>query len=232
MPAVTIVGAGVAGLTIGYQLSRRGYKVTIIERNGVVGGLGRTFHYGDFHFDVGPHRFHTENPRVAAFIREILLEEAIEIPRKSGARMFGKYHEWPLRPSILAAMPIKLMVRGAKDLIFKEKLPGESFEADVVNKYGRTLYEIFFEPYTRKFLFHSPSELHRDWARAGVNRAVIDKRAQSDSLWSLLKNTLMPKPVETMFIYPPHGVGRFSDLLAKSITEMGGRLVLDAAVTA
>ena len=132
MPSVTIVGAGVAGLTIGYQLSRRGYKVTVIERNDVVGGLGRTFHYGDFHFDVGPHRFHTENPRVAAFIREILLEEAIEIPRKSGARMFGKYHEWPLRPSILAAMPIKLMVTGAKDLLFKEQLPGESFEADVV----------------------------------------------------------------------------------------------------
>src|SRR4026208_1461964 len=112
MPAVTIVGAGVAGLTIGYQLSRRGYKGTIVERNSVVGGLGRTFHYGDFHFDVGPHRFHTENARCAACSREILKEEAIEIPRKSGARMFGKFHDWPLRPSILAAMPIKLMVAG------------------------------------------------------------------------------------------------------------------------
>jgi len=231
MPAVTIVGAGVAGLTIGYQLSRRGYKVTVVERNDVVGGLGRTFHYGDFHFDVGPHRFHTENPRVAAFIREILLEEAIEIPRKSGARMFGKYHEWPLRPSILAAMPIKLMVTGAKDLVFKENLPGESFEADVVNKYGRTLYEIFFEPYTRKFLFYSPSELHRDWARAGVNRAVIDKRASADSLWNLLKTTMMPKPVETMFLYPPQGVGRFSDKLAESITAAGGRVILGQEVT-
>src|SRR6186713_1236381 len=231
MPAVTIVGAGVAGLTIGYQLSRRGYKVTVVERNDVVGGLGRTFHYGDFHFDVGPHRFHTENPRVAAFIREILLEEAIEIPRKSGARMFGKYHEWPLRPSILAAMPIKLMVTGAKDLLFKENLPGESFEADVVNKYGRTLYEIFFEPYTRKFLFYSPTELHRDWARAGVNRAVIDKRASADWLWNLLKTTMMPKPVETMFLYPPQGVGRFSDKLAESITAAGGRVILGQEVT-
>jgi protoporphyrinogen oxidase len=232
MPAVTIVGAGVAGLTIGYQLSRRGYQVTIVERNTVVGGLGRTFHYGDFHFDVGPHRFHTENPRVAAFIREILLEEAIEIPRKSGARMFGKYHEWPLRPSILAAMPIKLMVTGAKDLLFKENLPGESFEADVVNKYGRTLYEIFFEPYTRKFLFYSPTELHRDWARAGVNRAVIDKRASADSLWNLLKTTMMPKPVETMFLYPPKGVGRFSDRLAEHITAAGGRIILGQDVSA
>jgi protoporphyrinogen oxidase len=230
MPSVTIVGAGVAGLTIGYQLAHRGYSVTIVERNAVVGGLGRTFHYGDFHFDVGPHRFHTENPRVAGFIRSILQEEAIEIPRKSGARMFGRFHEWPLRPGILLAMPIKLMITGARDLVFREKLPGESFEADVVNKYGRTLYDIFFEPYTRKFLFYSPAELHRDWARAGVNRAVIDKRAQADSLWSLLKTTLMPKPVETMFLYPPTGVGRFSDLLAQSIRECGGRIVLEQDV--
>jgi protoporphyrinogen oxidase len=226
MPSVCIVGAGVAGLTIGYQLVRRGYGVTIIERNDVVGGLGRTFHYGDFHFDVGPHRFHTENPRVAAFIRDILGEDAIEIPRKSGARMFGKYHEWPLRPSILAAMPVKLMFSGARDLVMREHLDGESFEADVVNKYGRTLYDIFFEPYTRKFLFYSPSELHRDWARAGVNRAVIDKRAQADSLWSLLKTTMMPKPVETMFLYPPNGVGKFSDRLAEHIVGGGGHILL------
>lgn len=232
MPSVCIVGAGVAGLTIGYQLARRGYAVTIVERNATVGGLGRTFHYGDFHFDVGPHRFHTENPRVAGFIRGILGEEAIEIPRKSGARMFGRYHEWPLRPSILAAMPVKLMFTGARDLLFRERLGGESFEADVVNKYGRTLYDIFFEPYTRKFLFHSPSELHRDWARAGVNRAVIDKRAQADSLWSLLKTTLMPRPVETMFLYPPTGVGRFSDRLAESIAAGGGRIALEREVTA
>jgi protoporphyrinogen oxidase len=231
MPSVTIVGAGVAGLTIGYQLARRGYQVTIVERNDVVGGLGRTFHYGDFHFDVGPHRFHTENPRVAGFIREILREDAIEIPRKSGARMFGRFHEWPLRPSILLAMPLRLMISGAKDLLFRERLPGDSFEADVVNKYGRTLFDIFFQPYTRKFLFHSAAELHRDWARAGVNRAVIDKRAQADSLWGLLKTTLMPKPVETMFLYPPTGVGRFSDLLAESIRERGGRILLGAEVT-
>ena len=229
---MTIVGAGVAGLTIAYQLVRQGFHVTVIEKNAVVGGLARTFHYGDFHFDVGPHRFHTENSRVAEFIRRILGKEAIEIPRKSGARMFGRFHEWPLRPGILLSMPFSLMLRAARDLLFKEHLPGESFEADIVNTYGRTLYDIFFKPYTRKFLFHSPAVLHRDWARAGVNRAVIDKRAQSDSLWGLLKTTLMPKPVETMFLYPPHGVGRFSDLLAEGVRQVGGRILTDTTVTA
>lgn len=229
--SITIVGAGVAGLTIGHQLARD-YQVTIVEKNPVVGGLGRSWHYGDFHFDVGPHRFHTENPRVAAFIRNVLEEDAIEIPRKSGARMFGKFHEWPLRPSVLLSMPIRHMVTATRDLVFREHLPGESFEADVVNKYGRTLYNIFFKPYTEKFLFHAPAELHRDWARAGVNRAVIDKRASADSLWNLIKTTFLPKPVETTFLYSPTGVGRFSERLAASIRDAGGRILLGREVTA
>ena len=45
----------------------------------------------------------------------------------------------------------------------QESLPGESFEADVVNSTAASLYEIFFEPHTKKFLFYSPAELHRDW---------------------------------------------------------------------
>ncbi|HEX5632171.1 MAG TPA: FAD-dependent oxidoreductase, partial [Gemmatimonadales bacterium] len=229
--ATVIVGAGVAGLTIANQLSSRGHDVTVLEKHAVVGGLGRTWHYGDFHFDVGPHRFHTENPRVAAFIREILQEDAIEIPRRSGARMFGRFHEWPLTPGILLSLPFSLMLRSTRDLLFKERLPGESFEADVINKYGRGLYDVFFAPYTLKFLGYPASQLHRDWARAGVNRAVIDKRAQSDTLWSLLRNTLMPKPVHTMFLYPPHGVGRFSDRIVETLTARGARVRVGAAVT-
>ncbi len=231
MSHLVVVGAGAAGLTIADQLASRGQAVTVVERQDVVGGLARSWHYGDFHFDVGPHRFHTENPRVARYIRDVLGRDAVEISRKSGVRMFGGFHEWPLRPSVLLSMPLSLMLRGSMDLLRKQHLPGESFEADVVNKYGRTLYAIFFEPYTRKFLFHAPPDLHRDWGRAGVNRAVIDKRAEADSLWSLLRTTLMPRPVETTFLYPPTGVGRFSELLAARIVAAGGRILFGRGVT-
>lgn len=232
MAHYVVAGAGVAGLTIGRQLSSGGHRVTVLEKLDVVGGLARSWHYGDFHFDVGPHRFHTENPRVAAFIRETLGLDAIEISRKSGVRMFGTFHDWPLRPSVLLAMPFSVMFRGAIDMLRREHLDGESFEADIVNKYGRTLYSIFFEPYTQKFLFHSPAELHRDWGRAGVNRAVIDKRAETDSLFGLLKTTLLPKPAEMTFIYGPQGVGLFSEKLASEITQAGGAVKLGQPVTA
>ncbi len=232
MSHYVVAGAGVAGLTIGRQLAEGGHRITVLEKLDVAGGLARSWHYGDFHFDVGPHRFHTENRRVAQFVGDTLGETAIEIPRKSGVRMFGGFHEWPLRPSVLLSMPFSLMVSGAVDLVRRERMTGESFEADIVNTYGRTLYSIFFEPYTRKFLFHSPAELHRDWGRAGVNRAVIDKRAQADSLFSLLKTTLLPKPVETTFLYAPHGVGVFSEKLAAGIADHGGTVRLGRPVTA
>jgi protoporphyrinogen oxidase len=228
-PFVTVVGAGVAGLTIAHQLVPH-RSVSVVEALDVAGGLARSWHYGDFHFDVGPHRFHTEHPRVAAFIKTVLAEDAIEITRSSGARMFGRFHAWPLRPSVLMSMPISVMLSATRDLIVRERLSGDSFEADIVNKYGRTLYDIFFAPYTEKFLFHSPRDLHRDWGRAGVNRAVIDKRAKADTLWGLLKTTLLPVPVETLFLYAPHGVGRFSERLQASIQDAGGSVTLGAPV--
>ena len=91
--------------------------------------------------------------------------------------MFGRFHEWPLRPGILLSMPFSLMLRGARDLLFKEHLPGESFEADIVNKYGRTLYDIFFKPYTRSSCSIRRRSCTATGRAPGVNRAVIDKRA-------------------------------------------------------
>jgi len=227
-----VVGAGVAGLTIASRLAREGRRVTLVERDAWAGGLARTWHYGDFHFDVGPHRFHTDNRRVEQFVREVLGSQAIEISRSSGARMFGRFHPWPLRPSVFLSMPPSVMLRGAIDAVARRRVPGESFEADVLNKYGRTLYEIFFRPYTRKFLGSDPADLHRDWGRAGVNRAVIDKRASADTIWSLIRTTLLPKPVETTFLYSPRGIGQFSDRLVSAIRDCGGRVLLGRRVTA
>jgi protoporphyrinogen oxidase len=232
MSDVVVVGAGVAGLTIAHELARRGRTVTVLERGASVGGLARTFRYGDFFFDVGPHRFHTDDADVAAYVRATAGDELLEIPRSSAVRAFGRHHAWPLRASAIAALPPRLVLRVAGDLLRTRRLRGESFEAEVVNRYGPTLYESFFAPYTRRFLGVDPALLHRDWARAGMDRAVIDARYAAGGLRELARSALGPRRLDTRFLYPADGIGRFADRLAAAVTARGGRVLPGREVSA
>src|ERR1700733_2714910 len=59
--AVAIIGAGPAGLTAGYLLSKENVPVTILEADPTyVGGIARTAKYKGYHFDIGGHRFFSD----------------------------------------------------------------------------------------------------------------------------------------------------------------------------
>jgi len=228
---IVIVGAGVAGLTAGYHLSQKGLKVTVVEKEDRPGGLARSFRYGDFIFDVGPHRFHTDDQKVLRFIKMVLGRDAVTIPRSSGVYFFGRYHEWPLRFSTLFRLPPSLTMRVARDLVHRRRRSGTSFEDYIINMYGPTLYESFFKIYTEKFLKHDPARIHSDWAKAGIDRAVIDKKMRANTLFSLLRKALLPRPVETEFIYPTSGgIQLFADRLAEEIVRNGGEIRLATGV--
>jgi phytoene desaturase len=51
---IVIVGAGPGGLCAGMLLSRRGFKVSLYEKNHEVGGRNRPIHLDGFVFDTGP----------------------------------------------------------------------------------------------------------------------------------------------------------------------------------
>lgn len=55
---VIIIGAGPGGLTSGMILAHRGFDVTILEKQGRVGGRNAELKVGDFSFDTGPTFLH------------------------------------------------------------------------------------------------------------------------------------------------------------------------------
>ena len=230
--SAVVVGAGVAGLTAARQLAREGWDVTVVELEDVVGGLARSFHYDGHIFDIGPHRFHTDDDQVLEFIGETLGDDKIIIDRSSGVWFFNSYHDWPLTRKSIFKMPFGVMVGAGLDLFFRGRAKDESFEQYILSLYGKTLYRIFFKPYTEKFLRYPCDALHCDWASAGINRAVIDKRYKANSLFSVIKSTLFPKPVKTSFIYPGSGgVDTFPKRLAQFIEKDGGRVLTSSTVT-
>ncbi len=230
---VMIVGAGIAGLTLGHELVQNGQDVTLIEALPEMGGLARSFRYGDFVFDLGPHRFHTEDSRVESFIKNILGDNHLEIRRKSGVWFFDQYHDWPLQTSSLLKIPKREMVKAAFDLVFRPRFRGETFEDFVLSKYGKTIFRLFFKPYTEKFIKYRCDQLHHNWAKAGINRAVIDKKAEVTGIWNLLIRTLFPRKLDTRFIYPENGgIGAFTDKLGENILIGGGTILTGTKVEA
>jgi protoporphyrinogen oxidase len=126
------------------------------------------------------------------------------------------------------------MISSALDLLRRRPPADEkSFTEYTRSKYGETLYQLFFKPYTEKFLQIPCEDVHVDWATTGINRAVIDKRIKNETLFDLVRNVLLPRPVVTKFMYPSYGgFGTFCERLAGEIRSRGGKLKLSNTVTA
>lgn len=51
---VVVIGSGFAGLSAACHLAKKGYKVTVLEKNSVAGGRARKMEVQGFNFDMGP----------------------------------------------------------------------------------------------------------------------------------------------------------------------------------
>ncbi len=79
-----IIGAGPAGLTAAYELSKQGQHVVVLESDPqYVGGISRTVEYHGYRFDIGGHRFFSKSREVEDLWTEILGADMLMRPRSS-----------------------------------------------------------------------------------------------------------------------------------------------------
>jgi len=81
MKRVTIIGAGLGGLSAGALLAKRGYRVTILEQHNIVGGCATTFkRKGGFSCEVGLHEMEGvyTNPKIVEIFKELNVYENVE----------------------------------------------------------------------------------------------------------------------------------------------------------
>ncbi|MFH1468751.1 MAG: FAD-dependent oxidoreductase [Pseudomonadota bacterium] len=232
---VVIVGAGVTGLAAAQLLAEAGAEVVLVERGDALGGLARSWRYDGFTFDVGPHRFHTANADVSAWIERMLGDQSVLFPRRSEVYFQGKYYLWPLKPQQLPQLPAGMALKSGFDLMVNglRHYGDDSFESYVLRQYGPTLYAHFFKDYTEDFLGRKASETHPDWAKAGINRAIIDDKLQMQNISQLARSTLAQlrpsAPID--FIYPAGGMQTIWDLVRARLQAAGVRIVTGVEAT-
>ena len=140
---VVILGAGPAGLTAAYELSRHGLTSVILEKAPVVGGLARTADYKGYLFDIGGHRFFTKVALVDRMWREVLGADFLSRPRLSRIYYRSKFFHYPLEPlnaltglGLLESLRCGMSYLGAR---LRPERPEDNFEAWASNRFGRRL---------------------------------------------------------------------------------------------
>ena len=108
------------------------------------------------------------------------------------------------------------------------KRPEKSLEDFYINRFGRVLYEMFFEDYTEKLWGVHPSRISPEWGA---------QRVKGLSLIKAVLNVLKPKGAQRetslieSFLYPKKGPGQLWEILADEVRARGGEVRLNAKVT-
>ena len=262
---VVIIGAGPAGLSTAYELSKSDeFDITVLELEKFVGGISRTAEYNGNRMDVGGHRFFTKVDRVNDLWHEImplqgqpslddiLLQRKIELteggpdPEKEDCVMLKrnrisriyfikKFFDYPISMKARTFINMgfwRTMKSGFGYLgscIHKRK--EKSLEDFYINRFGKPLYQLFFESYTEKLWGVHPSKLSADWGAQRVKGLSLFKAFVSAITKPFKKNS---KKVETSLIsqfeYPKYGPGQLYTLLAESLQKKGVKIDYETEV--
>jgi protoporphyrinogen oxidase len=233
---VAIIGAGPAGLTAGYLLTKQGKSVVIIEKDETyVGGISRTVEHEGYRFDIGGHRFFSKSQEVVDLWNEILPDDFIQRPRMSRIYYEGKFYSYPLRAfealwnlgilrsAICMASYLKYKLFPIKDV--------KSFEDWTTNQFGKKLYSIFFKTYTEKVWGMPCDEMSADWAAQRIKglslwNAVTDGLKRSLGLNKKPNDGQEVKTLLETFRYPRLGPGMMWDAARDHILATGKGEVL------
>ncbi|MBQ3670130.1 MAG: NAD(P)/FAD-dependent oxidoreductase [Treponema sp.] len=164
-------------------------------------------------------------------------EDAVMLTRHRVSRILfdSKFYDYPVslkKETLLNMGFLNMMKVGFSYLrsVF-HKLPETNLENFYINRFGRKLYEMFFEYYTENLWGRHPSEIDASWGAQRVKGLSISA-VFKDVLEKIFKKK--NRKIETSLIeefkYPKLGPGQLWDIAAEKVREMGGTIITDAKV--
>ena len=243
--AIGIIGAGPAGLTAAYELTRDAqFRPLIFEAASQVGGLSKTILHNNNRMDLGGHRFFSKSDKVNSFWEQILpfaddeSQEKIMLRRNRLSRILfdKKYYDYPVSPNFgtlqkLGFIRLSKIAFTYLQTIINPIKPEKTLEDFFINRFGRELYHIFFEQYTEKVWGVPCRRIPKDWGAQRIKGLSISKALQHAMLKAIKSSTLSGETslIES-FKYPKYGPGQFWEETAGRVIANGGELHLETKV--
>ncbi len=233
---VAVIGAGPAGITAAYELSKSipdGLIKTldVFEVSPQVGGMAKSIDLWEQRVDLGPHRFFSHDPRINSLWLEVTGDDYDIVNRQTRIFYKNSFFDYPLKPAnALSGLGFfesaRCMLSYFRQKIFPVKDEG-TFESWVTQRFGKRLYQIFFKTYSEKLWGISCKDLDSDFA---------SQRIKKLSLFEAVKNAILSgknnrhKTLVDQFAYPVKGTGSVYEKMAEKIKEKGGKIHLRKGV--
>ena len=233
-PKVVILGAGPAGMSAAWRLTKLGYPVTVLERDGAVGGMGRTIKVGDYSVDFGPHTFHIretpESKEILKTITPFFGKDPLTLVRGTRVLLRGKEYVYPLEmlqvlfgvsPLLSARILFDYSMATLKSF-FSPAQKEHSFEEWGVRNLGRTLYDLCFGIYSERVWGLPTSQISSKQAQ----------RVAKLNLKNIILRTLGikadPTTYFTKYFYPRAGISQLFEGMAAEVRAGGNQVLLDS----
>ena len=164
-------------------------------------------------------------------------EDVVMLKRHRVSRIYflKKFFDYPIsmKPRTFANMGFGRTMKAGFGYIGSciHKRKENSLEDFYINRFGKPLYQLFFESYTEKLWGVHPSKLSADWGAQRVKGLSLSK-----AFWNAITKPFRKKnkKVETSLIeqfeYPKYGPGQLYTLLADSLVKKGVNIVYNSEV--
>lgn len=231
---VIILGGGPGGLATGHEVSTKGGKVTVLEKNDFVGGLCRTIEDQGYRFDLGGHRWFSKNEDLNDWFRHLMKDEIVMVDRISRIYYDRKFFFYPIRFADIFRNtgPLTILHAGFAFLFATLKqsvgnTPIVNMKQAYVSQFGSKLYDMFFRLYSEKVWGRPCEQLSADW---------VSQRSKGLSIWTTVRDALVGSNNKVtslidQFMYPRYGYMRIPERMAEDICASGSEVLLGAAVS-
>ena len=120
-----------------------------------------------------------------------------------------------------------------KSQVFKRR--EVTLEDFMINRFGTSLYQMFFKDYTCKVWGKYPNEISADWGAQRIKGLSLTKAILFMLKKPFMNQELNQNNVETslieLFSYPKKGPGQLWEIMADEIKKAGGEIYLSSEVT-
>ena len=155
---IAIIGAGITGLTAGYELSKIGHKVTVFEKNSYAGGLAAGIKKGavkGWDLDKFQHHFFANDNEALRLIEELsLTDKLMKFSPKTSILYKNKIYRFDTPLSLLTFPCLSIFEKaklGSAIAYLKlsnnwKKLESETADSWWKRKIGEKPYKMLWEP--------------------------------------------------------------------------------------